>query len=350
MPMKKLLVKLIDRLEKLPGEDTKPNFCCFGVTDNCILKCRMCYKWKEDISVKPGNGHPAISHWKDAVSSLREITDKGFLINFGGGEPLLMEGLLELVRFASDMGFRTNIATNAYLIEEDMAKRIADSGLSTINISLDSKDESSHDYLRGIDGVHAKAMQAIGHLHRYAPELKKGICSVIYEINIDAIIELVEAVEKDERMEWIYFMAAMQPNNTIPDSEWYEREFSYLWPKDTKKAHSVIDRLIELKNRGYKIVNHTSQLKAFKSYFADPHKFVKIAQCNLSKAIHISSIGDVFICFDWAKLGNIKSDSLEDLWHSDKAKVIRRDISACKRNCHFLINCFFEGDFPFLFN
>lgn len=122
-----------------------------------------------------------------------------------------------------------------------------------------------------------------------------------------------------------------------------------LWPKDIKKAYSVIDRLIELKNRGYKIVNLTSQLRAFKSYFANPQKFVKTAECNLSRALHISSVGDVFICFQWEKLGNIKSDNIKELWYSDRAGAVRRDISKCRKNCHFLINCFFEGDFPFEF-
>jgi MoaA/NifB/PqqE/SkfB family radical SAM enzyme len=260
-----------------------------------------------------------------------------------------MEGLLDIVRFAADKGFKTNIATNAYLIDEDMAKRIADSGLSTINISLDSIKESTHDYLRGVKGVYESVMKAIEYLDKHCPKLQKGICSVIYEINIDDIIELTEAVEKDNRLDWIYFMAAMQPNNTKPDSEWYKREFSYLWPKDINKVHFVINRLIELKNRGYKIVNHTAQLKAFKSYFVNPQKFVKTAQCNLSRALHISSVGDVFICFQWDKLGNIKSDRLKDLWNSDKAEVVRRNISRCRRNCHFLVNCFFEGDFPFSF-
>ncbi len=148
--MKKFLVNLINRLEELPGKDTKPNFSCLSVTEDCILRCKMCYKWKKDVSIRPDNNSPTISQWKNAIASLREITDEGFLINFGGGEPLLMDGIFELIRFARDMGFKTNIATNAYLINEDVAKAIADSGLSTINISLDSMSESTHDYLRGV--------------------------------------------------------------------------------------------------------------------------------------------------------------------------------------------------------
>ena len=346
--MRSLLAKVINKLERLPGADTKPNFCCFGVTDNCILKCKMCRKWKEDIFVKPDNSPPAISQWKDAIASLKKITERGFLINFGGGEPLMMEGILELVRFASDNGFRTNIATNAYLIDEGMAKKIADSGLSTINISLDSDKKSTHDYLRGVDGVYEKAMQAIGHLHRYCPDLKKGICTVISRVNLKDIAVLAEEVQQDSRLDWIYFMAVMQPNNTLPDSRWFEKEFSYLWP-DVKGAADVINKLIEYKKLGYKIVNQDSQLKAFRSYFTDPGRFVKLAPCNLSRAIHISSVGDIFICFRWGKLGNIRDDKIEDIWHSHKADAVRGDVEGCRNNCHFLLNCFYEGDFPFSF-
>lgn len=345
--MRKLLIKAVNWLEDLPGKETKPNFCCLGVTDDCLLRCKMCYKWQRDIFTKDGEDIPSLFQWKDAIASLRKITQEGFLINFGGGEPLLKDGILDLVRFAADLGFKTNIATNAFLIDENMAKKIAGSGLSKINISLDSFKETTHDCIRGAGGVFAKAMKAIEYLHRYCPNLEVGICCVISQINIDDTIELTEIIEDDNRLKWIYFMAIMQPNNTTPDLEWYKNEFNYLWPKDIKRVRSTINRLIELKNKGYKIANQASQLKAFESYFADPRKFIKVAGCNLSRAVHVSSTGDVFICFLWEKLGNIKSDRIEDLWRSGKAEAIRRDVAGCKNNCHFLINCFFEGDFPF---
>ncbi len=348
--MKKFLINLCERLERLPGEDTKPNFCCFAVTEECMLRCRMCRKWKADTAVSPLDAPPSLTQWKDAIRALREITDKGFLINFGGGEPLLKDGILELVRFAADNGFTTNIATNAFLIDEDKARAIADSGLSTINISLDSFKEATHDYVRGVPGVYQKALKAIGYLDTHCPDLQKGICTIICGINLDDILELTHVVEGDQRLEWIYFMAVMQPNNTPPHARWYDEEvFKCLWPQDIRKAHAVVDRLIELKRKGHKIVNQIPQLKAFKSYFADPQKFVKTAKCNMSRALHISAVGDVFVCFRWEKLGSIKTDRLEGLWNSDQAKTARRNIAGCTHNCHFLLNCFFEGDFPYFF-
>ncbi|MGE5196972.1 MAG: radical SAM/SPASM domain-containing protein [Deltaproteobacteria bacterium] len=347
--MKKILANLVEKLEKLPGEDKRPNFCCFGVTDECMLRCRMCRKWQKDIAVASTGRPPSIGQWKEAIASIQKIAGEGFLINFGGGEPFLMDGILELVRYAADIGLRTNIATNAFLIDEAMAEAISISGLTTVNISLDGSTESVHDHLRGVRGTYEKVMKAIGYLHKHCQGLKKGICAAIYDLNMRDIVHLAETVESDNRLEWIYFMAAMQPNNTVEDPYWYENEFRHLWPQDKKQINLVIDRLIEFKSKGYKIVNQTQQLRAFKSYFNNPQRLVKLRPCHLSKALHISSTGDVFICFHHDRLGNIKLDNLEDLWNSGKAEGVRRNIVNCKKNCHFLINCFFEKDFPFSF-
>jgi sulfatase maturation enzyme AslB (radical SAM superfamily) len=246
------------------------------------------------------------------------------------------------------MGFRTNIATNAFLIDEDMAKSIADSGLSSINLSLDSMCETTHDYLRGKEGVYRNVMQAIECMDKYCSEkFEIIICSAIYDINMEDAIGIAEWVNQHPRVKWAYFMAAMQPNNTKPDPGWYKGGYSCLWPQDTSRVVSVIDVLIGMKNSGYKINNQVCQLEAFKKYFSCPDRFVKNAACNLYRAVHVSSIGDIFICYDWERIGNIREDDLAEAWYSAKADSARRSIKNCKKNCHHLINCFFEGDYPF---
>jgi len=332
------------------GQDIiKPKFSCFGITDDCMLRCKMCNKWKEDLLIKKDYiKAPSFSDWKRCVSSLRDITDEDFQINFGGGEPFLKERLLELIKFCKSKKFKTNIATNGYLIDEDMARRIADSGLDSLIISLDSLNEDTHDYLRGISGVYRKAMSALSLLDKFSNGLYKGICCVIYNKNLDDIIKLVEWVDKDKRVNSIYFMAAMQPNNTPLDAEWYKKdEFNLLWPDDSYKTCSVVDEVIRLKKNGSKITNQVCQLEAFKLYYQYPDRFVKNTKCNMDRAIHISSCGDIFLCYRWASLGNIQTDDLAKALCSEKAQQIKQDIASCRDNCHFLLNCFFEGDYPF---
>jgi len=310
----------------------------------------MCYKWKEDILVENHTKAPTMTDWKRAVDALKEMTDPGFLINFGGGEALIKKDLLELVKYCHDRGFRTNIATNAFLIDEDMAKRIADSGLDSVNISLDSLDEKIHDYLRGVPGIYKRVMNAIEYLDRYCKNFEIEICCVIYNINRDGIIDLARWADSDSRINWIVFMVPMQPNNSpnyLGHNWWENKEYDFLWPKDHEKACAIINELLELKGQGYKISNQVCQLEAFKNYLRYPGSFVKKSPCNLDKALHVSAVGDIFICYGWESIGNIKTHDLNERWYSKEADNIRDKVVSCSRNCHFLLNCYFEGDYPF---
>lgn len=324
--------------------DIKPGFCCLGITDKCMLKCQMCYKWQD----KEAQNYPTVEQYKKFLSDLRELVDEGFRINFGGGEALLFERVLDLVRFSIDKGFSANIASNGWLINEQMAERIADSGLSEINLSLDSIDESTHDHLRGVKGVYRKVMSAIEYLNKYSKNTRIGICCVIYDYNLDGLMPLIDWVVNNDKLSSISFMAPMQPNNTSVDKEWWEGKYNFLWPKDTDKACRFIDKVLELKKIHSKIGIPVAQLEAFKHYFRCPDKFVKKTKCNLDRAVHVSAVGDIFLCFRWDRLGNIKNgDDIRSLWQSNKAGEIRQNIGACKDNCHFLLNCFFENDYPF---
>lgn len=336
---------------KKPSKKKLVEFSCFGISDDCILKCKMCNKWKEDIFIKEKTEIPSLKDWKNCISSLRGITDSSFQINFGGGEPFLYRDILELVKFCKSKNFKTNIATNGYLIDKEMSKKIADSGLDSLIISLDSLKEETHDYLRGVKGVYQKVMDTIGYLNKYCNGLYKGICCVIYEANLDDVVKLVEWVDRDERLNSIYFMAAMQPNNTPLDAEWRKKdEYRFLWPSDPCKACSVVDEIKRLKKNGSKITNQICQLEAFKLYYQSPERFVKNTKCNMDSAVHISSCGDIFLCYRWPPLGNIQTDDLDKVLSSKKASQIRQDISNCKNNCHFLLNCFFKDDYPFELN
>lgn len=326
----------------------KPGFCCFGITDRCMLKCKMCYKWQEDIYIKNVHETPSIEQWKQCASDLAEIVDFPFELDIGGGEALMFDGVLDVVRHSVDKGLHVSIASNGYLIDEDMAKRIADSGLKAISISMDSIKEEVHDYLRGIPGVYRRAMNAIDYLYKYCNGIHINLCCVFYEFNQDKIIDLVEWANRNKKIASMNFMAAMQPNNTVYLDDWWHSEHGLIWPKNTERIAAVIQEIIERRKSGYKIGNPISQLMAFQAYYRAPNKFVKRKQCNLDRCVLVSSVGDIFLCYDFEKIGNIKKDRLMDVWYSDNADRIRDEISSCTKNCHHMINCFdeFDQDFP----
>jgi len=315
-----------------------------AVTYRCMLKCRMCNMWGLQ-KYKNNLEELSIDEWKNFIKGLRKSTNKAFLINFAGGEPLMKGEILELVNFCAEQKFNTYIGTNAFLIDMDLAKKIIDSGLSAIGLSLESLDENVHDSLRGVNGAYCRVMEAIDNLGRFSSNLRIIISTIIMEQNLDSIIPLVKWVESNDRLGGVTFQAIMQPFSTPFDMDWYKKQqYSFLWPKEFNKAHDVISELIEMKReRKSKILNSVSQLYSFNAYFKNPQELNNSEKCKLAgKAMDIEARGTLKLCFDMKPIGNVKDTSLEEMLNSCYAMQIAKIMKNCTKKCHYLINCFYD--------
>ncbi|NQT23412.1 MAG: radical SAM protein [Candidatus Omnitrophica bacterium] len=334
----------------IPGKTNilKPAFCCVAATDYCMLRCKMCNKWSEPMP-KPGEA-PTIDEWKRFISGFRELVDEGFEMDFGGGEALSMPGILDLVKHAKQLGYRTTMASNGYLINGDMAKRIADAGLDAVSLSLDSYNPEIHDKMRGVKGVHRQVINAIDNLTRYSPQTKKGLCCIIMNENLDEILKLVDWADGNKKVDWIYFMVVVQPNYSGPLTDNWLDEYQYLWPKDKSKVLTILDELIRRRKNSSKISNRVEHLRAYKAYFNNPQKLVNRARCIVGgKAISVNAYGFVQLCLFKDFIGDIRKDDIRELWRSQDADLIRKKVDECKTNCHLLLNCCYIEDEPTLY-
>jgi len=316
-----------------------PNFCVIEVSHKCMFQCKMCNYWKTDDD----HGEITIKELCGFISSLKEFINVPFEMNISGGETLLKEGMLDLLDFVARQGIRFSLVTNGYLIDKLTAKRIANSGLTFLAISLDSVDGHTHDYLRGTKGARDRAMEALKYFNSYRGELKNIIIqTIIMGPNLDGIPELINWAH--EMQFSLSFMAITRPNMIPVDDSWYKKkDFGFLWPEDPVKVLKAIDNIIELKKCGYKIDNPVGQLERFKRYFSDPEKFAREIPCNLGdKIIHINPKGNVYLCCEMEHVGNIKETGIAEIWVSEKAKNIREKIKVCKRNCTGMVNCYRE--------
>jgi len=328
----------------------KPGFCCLGIVDTCMLHCKMCEKWKEDIYAA-GQTEPTLEQYKIFLDQLHDITDPGFELSIGGGEAFMRADLLDLITYANKLGFKTTVASNGWMLsDEEFARKVVATGISSVILSIDSVNPAIHDEMRGVEGVHARVLKSIDNLRNLSKDIHIGLCSIIMNKTIDGIIELADwSNARRDKINSHLFMAVMQPNNTVKQDEWVGSDLGDIWPQDTAKALAIVDELIRRRKEGYWLGNSVEQLEAFKLYFKNPNAFVKKTACNLDAALHVSAVGDVFMCFRWGKLGNMKDGvDVRELWYSEEAERIREDIRKCNDNCHYLLNCFFEGDYPFI--
>lgn len=324
----------------------RPRACCITVNPKCMSRCKMCYMWKEN-TVSPDFREIELEYWQKIVVLLHEFMGNSINICFTGGEPLISEKTLEIAKFASNRGLFTALVSNGYLINDEMARRINDSGVKEICLSVDSINEKTHDFLRGTKGAFRKVMDAIEYLCRHTQNLQIRINTIIMGINLEEIIDLTRWVIRDSRIAYLNFQVITQPFTAKPENSWYKTdEYKFLWPEDIKKMENVLDELIELKQKNTnKISNSVSQFKIYKSYFKEPQSFIKKTDCHIyKKVINIDAYGMLFFCYNFSPFGNIKEKNidLKTLWYSQEAEVIRDRVKKCRSNCQYLINCYYD--------
>ncbi|MHC4195269.1 MAG: radical SAM protein, partial [Planctomycetota bacterium] len=116
----------------------------WNITRACNLKCVHCYN---DSGV--GKTFNDITTGK-AKAVLDDLAGFGVpSVLFSGGEPLMRPDLFDLIQYAGQRGLRTVISTNGTLITADVAKRIRNSGVSYVGISLDGIGQIN-DKFRGV--------------------------------------------------------------------------------------------------------------------------------------------------------------------------------------------------------
>ena len=114
-----------------------PNTISIEVTNNCNNQCLIC-PHGYNLFIKKG--------YMTKELYLKILDDIDFLkydLNLelhGIGEPLLHAELYDFVRIAKERGFRVTICSNAILLNEKNSKKIVDSGIDKIIISLETKE------------------------------------------------------------------------------------------------------------------------------------------------------------------------------------------------------------------
>lgn len=171
-----------------------------ALTYRCNLKCKFCYAGCNETD------NPCGSNEEMNADDVKKILNKLFYdakvpsVSFTGGEPTLCPELPELVKYAKDLGMRVNLISNGTLITEELAGKLAKSGLASAQLSLESHRAEAHDSITGVKGSYDKTIAALGYLK--AAGVLTHTNTTINRLNIGECRELpgfVKNVLKNER-------------------------------------------------------------------------------------------------------------------------------------------------------
>jgi radical SAM protein with 4Fe4S-binding SPASM domain len=146
-------------LHSNPATQNKPRLIFWELTKGCNLRCIHCRASATELSSPSDLSTQAA---RDIIDQIAEVSSP--ILVLSGGEPLFRSDIFELARYGTDKGLRVALATNGTLVSKEVARKIVDSGVRRVAISLDGADALTHDTFRGIPGAFDAAITGFRNL------------------------------------------------------------------------------------------------------------------------------------------------------------------------------------------
>jgi len=299
-------------------ELSKPVSFFWEPTNLCNLKCKHCYTYSSP-------NKELIVNIDDAKKLLKELSDYGiYSLGMGGGEPLKIPFLYEIIEYCKSISMNISISTNGTLIDDKVAKKLFDSGLKIVQVSLDGTKEA-HEKIRG-KGTFDKAINGIRSL------VKNGIgVRIGYTVNAINYKDLMEMIDIAKEL-GVEVIAAFR---YIPSSN-YERDELNLSPEQLYEVTKILieeeKNLIRQRNeKAEKFYINYEKLSFFSFLLEEKH--VKEASCTATRGkFDLDPEGNVSVCSHLKKkVGNIKKMSYDDIWKS--VKDFKKELDVIPEEC-----------------
>lgn len=170
-----------------------PHYVLWDCTRRCNLNCTHCGATKERYDKELSK-----DEIKEVIKQLADIKVRFFAVT--GGEPLLRQDLFEILAYAVNLGIKVEIATNGFLIDENIAKMIKDTNVASIQVSLDGV-ESTHNKIRGNELSYQKAVNAIKLLREEDIPIV-SVATTVTPVNINELNKLKAQIESMQVNKW----------------------------------------------------------------------------------------------------------------------------------------------------
>lgn len=268
------------------------------LTAQCNLHCKHCY-------VSAGlNASDNLLTKDDILNAIYQIEPPAE-IGFSGGEPLLRDDCLPMVREVVAKGYRCSLLTNGTLIDDSIAEELSALGV-TVQISLEGATAEVNDQIRG-KGSFARIVKSIETLVKHRVNVRVSFTPTASNFrDFNSFLDFVKA----QGVQSIHVCT--------------------FTPQGRGETNSN------------ELMMTTNELLEFQSVVFDASKNFDIAgnlpetldtstvgymwdKCPLAGSIHIGYDGSIYPCEIAAVnkmiIGNIKTDRLSDALNSERAKV-----------------------------
>jgi radical SAM protein with 4Fe4S-binding SPASM domain len=277
----------------------------------CDLRCPECPTGSGII--KRENQNLDLQVYKEIIDGIKSTTLH--LLLYFQGEPLLNNDIFKMIKYAKERGLYTIISTNGQRLNHENARKILESGLDRIIISVDGIDQITYEKYR-IGGDIRKVLDGAKFIQTLKKENKLFSPEIIFQ-----------------------FLVFRHNENQVNSFRQFGRQngADKIWIKTAQVINA--DRASEIipANAIYSRYTRDREYK-FKIRSREKN------QCTrLWRTCVITSDGDVVpCCFDKEakyKMGSLKDETLSEIWKNERYNQFRKRILSDRREIDICNNC-----------
>ncbi len=281
------------------------------VTYRCNARCNMCDCYK----------YPTLPEEEITLQELEKLPEMAFT-NITGGEPFLRRDLPEIVEILLRKTNRIVISTNGYYSDRilNLCNKYPDIG---IRISIEGLEQTNNE-IRGLPNGFQRGYETLKKLSEMGHR-DIGFGMTVQDRNCRDLVPLYHIANNLE----MEFATA-----TLHNSFYFRKTDNEI--ENKANVSRCFEKLIN------EMLNSHSPKKWFRAYFNYGlinyiYGKNRLLPCEMSKnAFFIDPWCDVVPCNGMAEkavMGNLRSSSWDELWHSQQAEKIREQVKNCERNC-----------------
>jgi radical SAM protein with 4Fe4S-binding SPASM domain len=304
-----------------------PLWISWEITNKCNYKCIHCRMdelndFNKELSTD------------EVISCINQLNEIGvYQINYSGGEPFLRNDFIDILEYTSKSNIKIGVTTNGSLIDEEIVKKLKMiKNLDFIQISLDGRDNATHNHIRGINGAYETAIETIRMLVN--SNFNVGVVTTVMKPNVKQIPDILNKLtELGVNMFGARrFMPTGKGNNSADLLAVNTDEYC-------SHIHYWVDS-INNKDNKVKCIIEEPLLSILRDKLPVSWKFDGCQAGDQYGAI--TANGDIRACiFIPVKLGNIKEQNFKSIWETSKIreKIILRELNGSCKVCNLIKEC-----------
>ena len=281
------------------------------LTYRCNAKCNMCNVWE----------HPTKPEEEIGLDVIEKLPDL-FFANITGGEPFIRKDMPEIVGILKTKAPRIVISTNGFFTDRiiSLCEQYPDIG---IRISIEGL-QKTNDTIRNIKDGFDRGLRTLLTLRSMGVK-DIGFGMTVQNLNCNDLIPLYLLADA---------LGYEFATATLHNSHYFHKLDNKI--EDPEPVIEQFKRLIDMLLRSKRPKNW------FRAYFnSGLINYIKgndrYLPCELGQSgFFVDPWGDVLACNGMdckMPMGNLKEQSFEEIWASDKAEQVRQAVKKCDKQC-----------------